>query len=229
MYPRLEGLGGLVQWASRMARIGASAGLEAMIEEGRRDKWLTLRVGQIMDGVAHGTPGQQFGAHARLANKGAGERGFPLPTRNAVALPIVAARQIPQQRLIRMRRQREMPVNTEVLAEADKENAVTALRNAVVCRVHDLRNQPIDKPRPAPTNVMALQPGQMIGPRFIRVGLDLRIVQLKVDILEIVAEGASCQAAHVLQDEGAGPRLPHGTNGLREHITRIQVGAVTAT
>ena len=68
----------------------------------------------------------------------------------------------------------------------------------------------------------------MLGPVLARPRDEFGVFELKLDVLEVVAERRAGQAFHVLEDEGPRPRLAHRADRLRKHVPRVVVGAMLA-
>lgn len=67
---------------------------------------------------------------------------------------------------------------------------------------------------------------EMIKPFLATLSLDLRVLELKTDVLEVIPETIACQPLHILENKGLRLRLTHCTNGLGKHIARVIVSAV---
>src|SRR5262245_11962583 len=100
---------------------------------------LTLRIGQISDGITDRRPWKKRELFPTTSKKIELRRLAKL-LRYLVALPILSRFLAPMKRVRRMRRIREMPINAGVCTKSDYEHSKAFLRNSVISSIQDAKH-----------------------------------------------------------------------------------------
>jgi len=128
----------------------------------------------------------------------------------------------PEQRVSRVCGLREVPLDPGVRAEADKEDALAPLGNAIICRVQNPHHHPIAQALLCPLGVLVLEAREVGQPFFVPLGNEIGIGQLQTDVFEVVRKAAAREPLHVFEDERSRSELAHGADRLREHVPAIE-------
>jgi hypothetical protein len=122
-----------------------------------------------------------------------------------------------------------VPFDPGVGAEADEEDALAPLGNAIVGGIQHPHHHAIVQAFLGPLGVVVFEAREVEQPFLVLLRDEIRIGQPQPDVLEIVHETAASESLHVLEDEGPRPKLAHGADRLREHISAIKEGAVASS
>jgi hypothetical protein len=76
--------------------------------------------------------------------------------------------------------------------------------------------------------MMAFEASEMLLPVLILLGCHLGMFELKLQVFEITVKRRPGQAFDVFKHERFRPCLPHGSDSLREHVTRVIIGSVAS-
>lgn len=119
------------------------------------------------------------------------------------------------------------PSSINIVAKTDEHDSLPPLRYAKIGRVEEFGYDLVVEARSRLRGMMLLQSAKVFLPSFFLPCDQLRVLQLKLNVREIVVEAGTGKALHVLENERPRPSLSHCADGLWEHVPRIVVSPMT--
>src|SRR5690606_36920668 len=110
-----------------------------------------------------------------------------------------------------------------VPAEADEEDAMTLLRNAVISGIGLVDVDAVAESGIGVSGefLVPLETLKVLLPADIGGGGEFGEFHLELDVFNVVGERGAEESANVLENEGAGPDFRDGTDGLGKHVARV--------